>query len=145
MTTEILAPTAENLRRAGNLIRAGELVAFPTETVYGLGADGLNEEACRKIYAAKERPADKPLTLHVASFAQIEELAEISAAAEKFIAFYKSVNGRIGRTYIPGTLAQGVEHVFHIFGYGVCIPGEPFQISVVGGFSVEIIFEFGHL
>lgn len=88
MTTEILAPTAENLRRAGNLIRAGELVAFPTETVYGLGADGLNEEACRKIYAAKERPADKPLTLHVASFAQIEELAEISAAAEKLIAAF---------------------------------------------------------
>ena len=88
MTTEILAPTAENLIRAGKMIRAGELAAFPTETVYGLGADGLNEEACRKIYAAKERPADKPLTLHVASFAQIEELAEISAAAEKLIAAF---------------------------------------------------------
>ncbi len=88
MTTEILAPTAENLIRAGKMIRAGELVAFPTETVYGLGADGLNEEACRKIYAVKERPADKPLTLHVASFAQIEELAEISVAAEKLIAAF---------------------------------------------------------
>ncbi len=88
MTTEILAADEENLIRAGEMIRAGELVAFPTETVYGLGADGLNEDACRKIYLAKGRPSTKPLTMHVASFAQIEELAEISSAAEKLIAAF---------------------------------------------------------
>ena len=85
MTTEILLPTAENLIRAGEMIRRGELVAFPTETVYGLGANALNVEACRKIYIAKGRPQNKPLTLHVANFVQIEELAEISAMAEKLI------------------------------------------------------------
>ncbi len=85
MTTEILQPTAENLIRAGELIRRGELVAFPTETVYGLGADGLNVDACRKIYVAKGRPENKPLTLHVADFAQIVELAEISTVAERLI------------------------------------------------------------
>lgn len=93
MVTEILKPTAENLIRAGKLIRAGELVAFPTETVYGLGADGLNVDACRKIYLAKGRPADKPLTLHVASFEMIEQIAEISLAAEKLI-----------ETFLPGPL-----------------------------------------
>ena len=83
MQTEILKPTQENLKIAGELIRAGELVAFPTETVYGLGADGLNLSARKKIYTAKGRPSDKPLTLHVASLNQVEQVAKISASAEK--------------------------------------------------------------
>ena len=83
MQTKILQPTTENLKLAGELIRIGELVAFPTETVYGLGADGLNLSARQKIYAAKGRPADKPLTLHVANLNQVEQVAKISAAAEK--------------------------------------------------------------
>ncbi len=85
MLTEILKPTAENIFRAGKLIQRGEIVAFPTETVYGLGANAFNVDACKKIYAAKERPADKPLTLHVADFEMIEQIAEISLAAEKLI------------------------------------------------------------
>lgn len=83
MQTEILKPTEENLIRAGEMIRAGELVAFPTETVYGLGADGLNEQARKKIYSAKGRPSDKPLTLHVANLEQVERVAKISLLAEK--------------------------------------------------------------
>lgn len=85
MNTEILKPTTENLLRAANLIQRGEIVAFPTETVYGLGADAFNVDACQKIYSAKLRPADKPLTLHVATFEMIEQIAEISTAAEKLI------------------------------------------------------------
>ena len=85
MTTEILKPTEENIFRAGQLIKRGEIVAFPTETVYGLGANAFDVEACKKIYAAKERPADKPLTLHVATFEMIEQIAEINLAAEKLI------------------------------------------------------------
>lgn len=83
MQTEILQPTEKNLIRAGEMIRAGELVAFSTETVYGLGADGLNLSAREKIYLAKGRPSEKPLTLHVASLEQVERVAKISAAAEK--------------------------------------------------------------
>lgn len=85
MKTEILKPTTENLLRAANLIKRGEIVAFPTETVYGLGADAFNVDACKKIYSAKLRPADKPLTLHVATFEMIAQIAEISTAAEKLI------------------------------------------------------------
>ena len=85
MTTEILMPAPENLLRAAKLIKRGEIVAFPTETVYGLGADAFNVDACKKIYSAKQRPADKPLTLHVATFEMIEQIAEISTAAEKLI------------------------------------------------------------
>lgn len=54
------------LKEAAKLICEGELVAFPTETVYGLGADGLNDLATKKIYAAKGRPSDNPLILHIA-------------------------------------------------------------------------------
>ena len=54
------------ITEAAALLRAGRLVAFPTETVYGLGADGLNPEAVARIYAAKGRPATNPVILHVA-------------------------------------------------------------------------------
>ena len=56
-----------DVRRAGELIRAGQLVAFPTETVYGLGANALDERAVRRIYEAKGRPSTSPLIVHVSS------------------------------------------------------------------------------
>ena len=88
MQTEILQPTEENLLLAANLIKRGELVSFPTETVYGLGADGLNVEACRKIFIAKGRPSDKPLSLHVASLEMAEKIAKITSRAEKLFAAF---------------------------------------------------------
>ncbi len=88
LQTEILQPTAENLLRAAELIKRGEIVAFPTETVYGLGANGLNVDACKKIFAAKGRPSDKPLSLLVANLEQAARVAKISAAAEKLFAAF---------------------------------------------------------
>ena len=61
----ISSPTPDALARAARLLREGELVAFPTETVYGLGADARNERAVRAIFAAKGRPADHPVIVHV--------------------------------------------------------------------------------
>ena len=55
------------LQEAGTIIKNGGLVAFPTETVYGLGGDALNKESSRKIYAAKGRPSDNPLIVHICS------------------------------------------------------------------------------
>lgn len=67
-------------------IRAGELVAFPTETVYGLGADASNDAAVAKIFAAKGRPADHPLIVHVASQAQVHDYASsVPPFAERLI------------------------------------------------------------
>ena len=54
------------MQEAGKILKKGGLVAFPTETVYGLGADALNEQAAEKIYAAKGRPSDNPLIVHIA-------------------------------------------------------------------------------
>ena len=64
----------EIMQEAAALIRAGEVVSFPTETVYGLGADGLNPEAVAKIFAAKGRPNDNPLILHIAQKEAIAQL-----------------------------------------------------------------------
>ena len=57
----------EELKEAAQILREGGLVAFPTETVYGLGANALDEEAAKKIYAAKGRPSDNPLIAHISS------------------------------------------------------------------------------
>lgn len=79
----------ERLKVAARLIRGGKLVAFPTETVYGLGADALNESAVRKIFEAKGRPADNPLIVHIADiewlFDLTREVPEMAIElAEKF-------------------------------------------------------------
>jgi len=61
----IVAPSADNIERAARRLRDGELVSFPTETVYGLGADARNADAVRRIFAAKGRPADHPVIVHI--------------------------------------------------------------------------------
>lgn len=64
----------KDIQAAADMLRAGDVVAFPTETVYGLGADATNESAVRKIFEAKGRPQDNPLIAHVASVEQLKEL-----------------------------------------------------------------------
>ncbi len=74
----------EKIGEAAAIIREGGLVAFPTETVYGLGADALNPEASRKIYAAKGRPSDNPLIVHIADFEDLVRIAaEVPQEAKK--------------------------------------------------------------
>lgn len=67
-------PTASAIREAAELLRKKEAIAFPTETVYGLGANALDNEAVSKIYKAKNRPADNPLILHIASLNSLRRL-----------------------------------------------------------------------
>lgn len=72
------------MQQAGKLIAEGELVAFPTETVYGLGGDALDPDASRKIYAAKGRPSDNPLIVHIADFDDMKRVArEVPEQAKK--------------------------------------------------------------
>ena len=68
--------TLEVCRFAGEVIKRGGLVAFPTETVYGLGADALNQQAVKNIFNAKERPADNPLIVHVSSTDEVKRVAK---------------------------------------------------------------------
>lgn len=108
---------------AAKLVQAGEVVAFPTETVYGLGANGLNETAVKKIFEAKGRPNDNPLILHIADIKDIEPLttglnANAKALAEAFwpgpltLIVNKS-------TIIPDAVTAGLDTV------AVRFPGNP--------------------
>ena len=79
----------EAIDRAGKIIKEGGLVAFPTETVYGLGGDALNPSASAKIYAAKGRPSDNPLIVHIADISALEKITkEIPEAAYKLAEKY---------------------------------------------------------
>lgn len=69
------ATSAEDMAQAISALKNGELVAFPTETVYGLGGNGLSADSCRAIYAAKGRPSDNPLILHISDIAMLDEIA----------------------------------------------------------------------
>lgn len=80
--------TSSELSAAVSAIQAGQLVSFPSETVYGLGANAFNEQAVQKVYAAKGRPSDNPLIVHVADAAQVTDFAQTNAWAEKLMAAF---------------------------------------------------------
>lgn len=94
MTQHDIDHRSAALEEAADLLRRGELVAFPTETVYGLGADARNGDAVSKIYAAKGRPSDNPLIVHLASADQVDELVVAVSDTER----------RLMRALWPGAL-----------------------------------------
>ena len=86
MQTKVLKPTPESLALAAEILQKGGLVAFPTETVYGLGADATNAEAAKAIFAAKGRPADNPLIVHISSLSMLPEIVfSVPEAAQKLM------------------------------------------------------------
>ena len=91
--TDRLSPDESGLDRAAALLRSGALVAFPTETVYGLGGDARNSEAVAAIYAAKGRPSFNPLIVHVADLDAARRLALVGPGAE-----------RLAQAFWPGPL-----------------------------------------
>ncbi len=92
-TTEVLPANAGGIARAAQLLREGGLVAFPTETVYGLGADARNGEAVARIFEAKGRPRFNPLIVHLDDAAQARKIALFNDTAE-----------RLARAFWPGPL-----------------------------------------
>ena len=109
MKTTLLTPeTDENaVKTAAELIRAGEVVGMPTETVYGLAANALNGEAVKKIFLAKGRPQDNPLIVHIADFEQIYDLCPAVPPQAK----------QLADAFWPGPLTMIVPK-------GGCIPDE---------------------
>jgi L-threonylcarbamoyladenylate synthase len=93
VTAKVFRPTARNLGFLASRLRNGELVAVPTETVYGLAANALSSAACARIFKAKGRPVSDPLIVHIARLAQLEDLAIANPAAFK-----------LARAFWPGPL-----------------------------------------
>ncbi|NLB80625.1 MAG: threonylcarbamoyl-AMP synthase [Clostridiaceae bacterium] len=89
MNTSLLTTKDTDIARAAEILRSGGLVAFPTETVYGLGADALNEHAVQKIFLAKGRPADNPFIVHIADYELLPLLvSETPEQAKKLMQLY---------------------------------------------------------
>jgi len=122
-------PEEEIVGQAAALIRAGKLVAFPTETVYGLGANGLDGAAVAKIFAAKGRPADNPLILHIADPKDIFYIAStVSLKAQLLMeAFWPGPLTLVvpSRSIIPGEVTAGLETV------AVRMPAHPVALALI--------------
>jgi L-threonylcarbamoyladenylate synthase len=143
----IVSPTPENIARAAELLRAGSLVALPTETVYGLGADASNRNAVAKIFAAKGRPQDHPVIVHLADMAQLSTWA--SEVPE--------VANRLAARFWPGPLtmifkrARGVSDA--VTGgqdsVGLRVPGHPVAQQLLrafgGGIAAPSANRFGRI
>lgn len=121
--------------KAGELIRAGKLVAFPTETVYGLGGNALNAEAAAKIYATKGRPSDNPLIVHIADEADAEGLAEVSPLARELMAaFWPGPLTLVlpAKSVLPRATTGGLDTV------GLRMPAHPAALRLIKAAGVPI-------
>ena len=85
LKTDLLLPSAETYALASEILKNGGLVAFPTETVYGLGANALDSDAVLSVFAAKGRPADNPLIVHIHDQAQLEPLCDLPDGAQQLM------------------------------------------------------------
>ena len=136
-----------DVARAAAMLRAGELVAFPTETVYGLGADAGNPRAIAKIFAAKGRPADHPLIVHLPDASHLERWAvDIPEAARKLAtAFWPGPLTLILKRHpsVPDAVTGGQDTV------GLRVPNHPLALQLLrefdGGVAAPSANRFGHV
>lgn len=141
MNTRVLktkgAERAKSISRAAKLLTSGALVAFPTETVYGLGGDAFSLKAIRRIYAVKGRPADNPLIVHIGSIEQVHALAasipiRFWVLAEKFMPGPLTV--LLQRSpYLPSFLNPGVRSV------AIRLPGHPVARALINKTGVPLV------
>ena len=133
MSARIVPVDAPAIARAAAALRAGELVAFPTETVYGLGADAGNAAAVRRIFAAKGRPADHPVIVHLAEAADIAHWArEVPDAAR-----------RLAAAFWPGALTLILPRAAHVSplvtggqdSVGLRVPSHPVARALLAAFG----------
>ena len=124
-------------QKAAHFITEGEVVAFPTETVYGLGAAAFDAEAIAKVFAAKRRPADNPLIAHIAELAQINLLVtKVTSAAEKFIeAFFPGPLTLVlpKREAVPDIASAGLDTI------GVRMPRHPTTREFLRACGVPVV------
>ena len=142
MKTELITMAVRAAERAAAILRAGGLVGLPTETVYGLGADGLNEAAVRRIFEAKGRPQDNPLILHVPEAVWLDRYClDIPAEARDLAArFWPGPLTMIlkRREIVPDAVTCGLETV------GVRCPDHPAALAVIRAAGVPVAAPSGN-
>ena len=139
--------TDQEIEKAAEILRAGGLVAFPTETVYGLGADASNPAAVKKIFAAKGRPADHPVIVHIADMSELKHwAAEVPRAA-----------WLLAEKFWPGPLTMVLKRSLHVNdlisggqnSIGLRVPGHPVAQQLLkafgGGIAAPSANKFGRL
>ena len=130
LAVDVSHPAASALETAARLLRARGLVAFPTETFYGLGANALDEAAVARVFHAKGRPADKPLLVLVDSLEMVAEVArDVSALARRLMArYWPGALTLVLRAHagLPDALTAGTGTI------GVRLPGHPVARALVG-------------
>ncbi len=128
-----MTPSEADYCRAVDLLQAGELVGLPTETVYGLGADAANPAAVAKIFAAKGRPADHPLIVHIAGHDAVDDWAEQvpDVAWELMETFWPGPLTLIlkKQPWVPSTVTGGQDTV------GLRVPGHPVALELLRRFA----------
>ena len=134
--------TKENIEKAAEIIRRGGLLGIPTETVYGLGANALNADACRRIYEAKGRPQDNPLIIHVPDASWLSRYCEkVPESAYRLAeAFWPGPLTMIlpKRGIVPYRTTGGLETV------GVRCPNHPVTLAVIAAADVPIAAPSGN-
>jgi L-threonylcarbamoyladenylate synthase len=125
--------TADTVHEAAEALKAGHLVAFPTETVYGLGGDARNPEAVKRIYEVKGRPTDHPLIVHISSINQLDkwasEISEYAIALAR--AFWPGPMTLIlKRTHMAGNFITGGQESIGLF-----VPSDPIALAVIQEFE----------
>ncbi|MDE0983396.1 MAG: L-threonylcarbamoyladenylate synthase [Yoonia sp.] len=132
--TKILSPDAHGLREATDILRAGGLVSFPTETVYGLGADARDNVAVAKIYAAKGRPSFNPLIVHLADVSAVSQYVQMNDAAKRLAdAFWPGA-----LTLVLPVVPDGTISMLVTAGLGtlaVRVPDHPVATAVLAAFG----------
>ena len=135
MNALCLPATEENIRLGGRLLSEGQLVGFPTETVYGLGANALDEAAVRSIFAAKGRPQDNPLIVHVAGKEDAFPLCHVTPLAEKLMdAFWPGPLTLVmpKKDIVPHATCAGLDSV------GVRCPDHPVALALIQAAKVPV-------
>jgi len=129
----------KSIQQAVTLLKKGELVIFPTDTVYGLGADANNEQAILRVFAFKNRPKSFPLIIHLPSLEHVSLWAEIASLDEKFF--------KLAKKFWPGALTIVVKSTTKISKLitagqdtiGLRIPNHPVALELLRAFNSGIV------
>lgn len=135
MNTQLLPATEASLTLAARLFKEGQLVAFPTETVYGLGAHALDAEAVRGIFVAKGRPADNPLIVHIHDRSQLDDICEVNDTAIRLMdAFWPGPLTIIlpRKAAVPDVVTAGLDTV------AVRMPSHPVAMALLKACNLPI-------